>query len=243
MKIMLVDDHPLFLEGLKYLLETHGLEVAGTAGNGSQALERARMLKPDVILMDIEMPGGSGLDAIRPLKKELPGVKIVMLTSFDDNENLFEAVKRGASGYLLKNLNAEELVDLLNSLELGEAPLSPGLAARLLEEFARQAGEKKQDALTDREETSERKEAASRKEPAGREEAAGQLKKLTERQTEVLNLVARGLSYKEVGAALGLAERTIKYHMERILELLRLENKAQVIAYAAREQANPARRE
>lgn len=225
MKVLLVDDHPLFLEGLQYLLETHGIEVAGTAGNGGQAVDRARALKPDVILMDIEMPGGGGLDAIRPIKKEMPEVKIVMLTSFDNNENLFEAVKRGASGYLLKNLNAEELIALLHTLEQGEAPLSPGLAARLLTEFARQAAEKEPEA------------SAGRETAAGREEP---VEKLTPRQTEVLNLVARGMSYKEIGAALGLSERTVKYHMERILELLHLENKAQAIAYAARGKDHPA---
>ncbi len=223
MRVMLVDDHPLFLEGLQYLLETHGIEVAGAAGNGIQAVDSARALKPDVILMDIEMPGGSGLDAIRSIKKEMPEVKIVMLTSFDNDENLFEAVKRGASGYLLKNLNVEELIVLLNTLEKGEAPLSPGLAARLLEEFARQSAEKEPEVST------------GLVTAAGREETAG---KLTARQTEVLKLVAKGMSYKEVGSALGLSERTIKYHMERILELLHLGNRAQAIAYLGRKRSN-----
>lgn len=232
MKVMLVDDHPLFLEGVKNLLETYGIEVAGTAGSGGQAVERARTLKPDVILLDVEMPGGSGLDAIRPIKKEMPEVKIVMLTSFDDDENLFEAVKRGASGYLLKNLNAEELMALLHTLEQGEAPLSPGLAARLLAEFARQAAVNEMEAASGRGADTGREAAASRKVAAGRKEAEDML---TPRQAEVLGLVAKGMSYKEVGAALNLSERTVKYHMERILELLRLENKAQAIAYAARE--------
>lgn len=223
MKVMLVDDHPLFLEGLQYLLETYGIEVAGTAGNGSQALDRARVLKPDVILMDIAMPGGGGLDAIRPIKAEMPEVKIVMLTTFDDDENLFEAVKRGASGYLLKNLKAEELFAMLSALERGEAPFSPGLAARLLEEFARQSVEREQSI------------PPAREEPVERGDAAG---KLTRRQADVLNLVAKGMSYKEVGVALDLSERTVKYHMERILELLHLKSRAQAIAYAARESSD-----
>ncbi len=141
-----------------------------------------------------------------------------MLTSFDDDENLFEAVKKGASGYLLKNLNAGELIALLHTLEQGEAPLSPGLAARLLEEFARWAAEKEPAASTKRETSVQYDDPAN---------------KLTERQTEVLNMVAQGMSYKEIGAALDISERTVKYHMERILEQLRLKNKAQVIAYAA----------
>jgi len=214
---MLVDDHPLFLEGLQNLLQAHGVEVAGTAGNGKQALIQARKLKPDVILMDIAMPVCSGLDAIRPIKEEMPRVKIVMLTSFDDNEDLFEAVKRGASGYLLKNLNAGELVTLLHALEQGEAPLSPGLAARLLVEFARQADKAKPDSATEQEKTAAR---------------------LTQRQADVLNLVAQGKTYKEVGAELNLTERTIKYHMEKILEMLQLENRSQAIAYAAHTKAD-----
>ncbi len=217
MKVMLVDDHPLFLEGLQNLLEAHGVEVAGTAGNGKQALIQARKVKPDVILMDIAMPVCSGLDAIRPIKEEMPRVKIVMLTSFDDNEDLFEAVKRGASGYLLKNLNAGELVTLLHALEQGEAPLSPGLAARLLVELARQADKAKPDSTTEQEKTDAR---------------------LTQRQADVLNLIAQGKTYKEAGTELNLSERTIKYHMEKILEMLQLENRSQAIAYAARKKAD-----
>jgi two-component system NarL family response regulator len=166
--------------------------------------------------MDIEMPICSGLDAIRPIKKEMPDVKIVMLTSFDDDDNLFEAMKRGASGYLLKNLNAENLISLLNSLEQGEVPLSPGMAVRILNEFARQA-------------ENQTYISTERKEPLPDQQ---ETRPLTQRQTDVLNLVAQGMSYKEIGTALNLSERTIKYHMERILEILQLENRAQVIAYA-----------
>jgi len=221
MKVMLVDDHPLFLEGLQNLLQAHGVEVAGTASNGKQALIQARKLKPDVILMDIAMPECSGLDAIPPIKEEMPQVKIVMLTSFDDDEDLFEAVKRGASGYLLKNLNAGELVTLLHELEQGEAPLSPGLAARLLVEFARQVDEARPDSV-----------------PVQGKTAA----RLTQRQADVLKLVAQGKTYKEVGAELNLSERTIKYHMEKILEMLQLENRSQAIAYAAREEADTSKK-
>jgi len=217
MKVMLVDDHPLFLEGLRNLMETYEFEVVGTAGTGHEAVEKARVLKPDVILMDIELPGCSGIDVINPIKSEMPDVKIVMLTSFNEDEKLFEAVKRGASGYLLKNLQVAELLSLLQTLEMGEPPLSPGLAARLLEEFARQENEKKADVS------------------AGHEFNG----RLTERQIEVLNLVAQGMSYKEIGAALELSTRTIKYHMNRIMELLQVENRAQAIAYATGDRTNP----
>ncbi|HHT47727.1 MAG TPA: response regulator transcription factor [Firmicutes bacterium] len=213
-KIMLVDDHPLFLEGLQYLLETYGIKVVGTAGNGREALEKARALKPDVILMDVLMPGGDGLEATRRIKAERPEVKIIMLTASEEDENLFEAIKAGASGYLLKSLKARELVDMLNNLEEGAAPLSSGLAARLLQEFRNNntsAGMVVRDKLKDTKEA-----------------------QLTKRQLEVLELVTKGKTYKEIGKVLGLSERTVKYHMERLLVILHLENRAQVIAYAAK---------
>lgn len=214
MKLMLVDDHPLFLEGLQYLLETHGICVEGTAGNGREALAKARILKPDIILMDIRMPGCSGLDALKLIKAEMPDIKIVMLTTSDEDEDLFDAVRYGASGYLLKNTNAKELINMLTDLENNEPPLSPGLAAKLLREFKRNS----ENGFVQPHQTSASEEKA----------------KLTERQLEVLEMVARGTTYKEAGEALGLAERTVKYHMGRILEMLHLENRAQVIAYAAR---------
>jgi len=212
MKVLLVDDHLLFLEALQDLLAARGIEVAGTARDGLDALAQARALRPDVILMDIGMPRCDGLAATRVIKAELPDVKIVMLTVSAEDEDLFEAIKSGASGYLLKSLDAGQFFELLSDLERGEVALSNGMAARVLEEFARQAG---------------------RAEPAtevGEEDTPG----LTPRQREVLTLVARGLKYKEVGAALCLSESTIKYHMGEILERLHLRNRAQAIAYAAR---------
>lgn len=212
MKVLLVDDHLLFLEALQNLLAARGIEVAGTARDGLDALAQARALRPDVILMDIGMPRCDGLAATRAIKAELPDVKIVMLTVSAEDEDLFEAIKSGASGYLLKSLDAGQFFELLSDLERGEVALSTGMATRVLEEFVRQAG---------------------RAEPAtevGEEDTPG----LTPRQREVLTLVARGLKYKEVGAALCLSESTIKYHMGEILERLHLKNRAQAIAYAAR---------
>jgi DNA-binding NarL/FixJ family response regulator len=212
MKVLLVDDHLLFLEALQNLLSARGIEVAGTARDGLDALAQARALRPDVILMDIGMPRCDGLAATRVIKAELPDVKIVMLTVSAEDEDLFEAIKSGASGYLLKSLDAGQFFELLSDLERGEVALSNGMAARVLEEFARQAG---------------------RAEPAtevGEEDTP----ELTPRQREVLTLVARGLKYKEVATALCLSESTIKYHMGEILERLHLKNRAQAIAYAAR---------
>lgn len=214
MKVMLVDDHPLFMEGLQYVLNTREIEVIGTAEDGSEALEKARSLKPDIILMDIRMPGFSGLDALRLIKAEMPEIKVVMLTISEADEDLYEAVKYGASGYLLKNTNADELINMLSDIENGEAPVLPGLAARLLKELG--AG------------------SIFRHDPASGEPESAKEEELTERQLEILKLVAKGVTYKETGDAMGLTERTVKYHMGRIIEQLHLENRAQVIAYAAR---------
>ena len=216
MKLMLVDDHPLFIDGLKYLLETHGIAVAGTAGNGMEALERARALRPDIILMDIKMPECDGISALKYIKAEMPDIKIVMLTTSDEDDDLFEALKYGASGYLIKNINAEELLAMLSGLENDEVLLLPGLAARLLREF--------------RNDTENNESGGKPAEESSREAETG----LTERQLEILELIAKGSTYKAAAEKLGISERTVKYHMARIIDLLHLKNRAQVIAYAAR---------
>lgn len=206
MKVMLVDDHVLFLEGLEYVLETYGVEVIAKAGNGNEALIKARQLKPDVILMDIRMPLCNGLDALRLIKTELPQIKIIMLTTSEEGEDLFDAIKYGASGYLIKNTDAESLVGMLNAVLHGEISLSPEIATKVLKEF---------------------KKAEDK--PMQEEEG----KKLTKRQLEVLEMTAKGNTYKVIGETLGISERTVKYHMENIIELLQLENRAQVIKYVA----------
>lgn len=215
MKLMLVDDHPLFMEGLKYLLETNGISVAGTACNGKEAIYEARKLRPDIILMDIRMPECSGIDALKFIKAEMPEIKIVMLTTSDEDDDLFEAIKCGASGYLLKNINAEQLIEMLSDLENDGAPLSPGLAARLLKEFGQERA------------NMEKPETDTQSDQPGN---SG----LTARQVEILEMVAGGITYRKVGERLGLSERTVKYHMGRIIEQLHLKNRSQVIAYASK---------
>ncbi len=210
MRILLVDDHALFLQSLKVLLTTSGYEVVGTASEGMEALERARTEHPNLILMDIDMPGCDGLTATRLIKAEMPQVKIVMLTVSSSDEFLFEAVKSGASGYLLKSASADRFLELIGQVEQGGAALPPELAARLLAEFARQARRAELQAVDDP--------------PAD----------LTPRQIEILTLVARGSTYVEVGETLHLSEPTVRYHMTQIMDRLHLENRAQVIAYAAR---------
>ncbi len=210
MKVLLVDDHPLFLDGLKNLLTGRGVQVVGTARDGWEALESARNLRPDVILMDIQMPGCDGLAATRLIQAEMPGAKIVMLTMSSEDEDLFAAIQSGACGYLLKTLDTEEFFARLMQVEQGEAPLSPGLAARILQQFGEQAG------------------------AARPPEDRPQGEPLTGRELEVLTLAAQGLTYKEIAARLHLSERTIKYHMAEIIARLQLDNRAQVLDYARR---------
>ena len=214
-RLLLADDHGLFLEGLNNLLRAGGYQVVGAAHDGLEALQLARALHPDVILMDVRMPGCDGLTATRLIQSEMPEIKIVMLTTSAQDEDLFEAIKSGASGYLLKNLEPNELFDYLAGLSRGEAPLSRELSARLLREFARQA-----DALD---------EHAAEGLPGGPPAA-----ELTPRQREILVLVADGLTYKQVGEALNLSENTVKYHMGEVLQRLHLKNREQVVAYARR---------
>jgi two-component system NarL family response regulator len=209
MRLLLVDDHALFLQSLKMLLSANGYEVVGTARDGLDALKQARLLQPEMILMDIEMPICDGLAATRIIKAEMPQTKIVMLTVSASDEHLFEAVKSGASGYLLKSQSADQFLELVAQVGTGGAALPPELAARLLEEFARQ---------------SKQVEVPAQEPPLD----------LSARQIEILTLVAQGMTYLQVGQTLHLSEPTIRYHMTQILERLHLKNRAQVIAYAAR---------
>lgn len=207
MRVILADDHSLFLEGLQYLLETYGIEVLGKAKNGYEAIEMAKLLKPDIILMDIRMPKCDGLEAVKSIKKELPQIKIVMLTTSDDDEDIFNAIRYGASGYLLKDTDAKKLVEYLKDVQNGEMSLSQGLATKLIQEFRRE--NKENDAIPDKSE-------------------------LTDRHLDILELIARGLTYKEVGEQLRISERTVKYHIGRLLDILHLENKSQAISYAVK---------
>lgn len=210
MRLLLADDHPLFLAGLRLMLASHGFEVLGTASDGLEALEKVRALRPDMVLMDIQMPHLDGLAALRVIRAEQPDTRVVMLTMSADDEKLFQAIKCGACGYLLKSQPAEEFFALLEGAARGEMALSPGLASRILRELdrlsatARTSGERE---LTD---------------------------SLSTRQVEVLTLVAQGLTYKEVGAKLFLTERTIKYHMGEIVARLQMENRDQVLELARR---------
>ena len=205
-KVMLVDDHALFRKGLASLLaEGQGFEIVGEASDGDEALEKATELMPDVILMDIYMPRCDGLTATRRIKTRLPYVRIVILTVSETDHNLFEALKAGAQGYLLKKIQPEELYEMLRRAASGVAPLSPAMATKVVDEFGRLTRDGQGD------------------------------DGLTSRELEVLDLVARGDSNKEIAAALKISENTVRNHLRNILEKLHLQNRTQVAAYAVRE--------
>ena len=214
MRILLADDNRLLVEGLSNLLAAHGIQVVGAAGDGAEAIAQARALHPDLILMDVRMPRCDGLAATRLIKARMPEIDIVMLTTSAEDEDLFEAIRSGACGYLLKSTKGAAFVEALHGLEDGAPPFSPGLAARLLREFAHQAD----------------REAETRRQPVPESPPPT----LTDRQTEVLRLVASGLTYKEVAVRLALSDHTVRYHMSEIMRLLHLENRSQVIAYAGK---------
>lgn len=210
MRVLIADDHPLFVDGLQGLLAAHGVEVVGTARDGLEVLEFARSQRPDVILMDIHMPRLDGLAALRLVRAELPDIKVVMLSMSAQDEELFEAIRIGASGYILKTQDTDNFFAMLQEVMRGDVALSPGLASRVLNEFRRRAA-----AAPDLGDRAHRQS-------------------LSPRELQVLTLVAQGLSYKEAGARLFLSERTIKYHMAEVVSRLRLENRAEAIEYARR---------
>ncbi|MBI2328105.1 MAG: response regulator transcription factor, partial [Chloroflexi bacterium] len=190
-RVLIVDDHDLFRDGIASLLRARGYEVVGEASDGIEAVARAGELKPELILMDIRMPNMDGLEATRLIKAEVPEAKVVMLTVSDEEEDLFEAIKSGASGYLLKNLKADIFFELIAGVASGEAPISPRMAARMLQEFSRNPNVSKPGEV--------------------------QYQSLTARETEVLRLVAAGQGNREIAAELFITESTVKYHLRKIL--------------------------
>lgn len=208
MRILIADDHSLFRDSLRSLLEAQGYEVVGEARNGREAVELAKRLRPEIVLMDLSMPEMDGLAATRVISAEGLEVKVVVLTASDDDAHLFEAIKSGAQGYLLKDLEASQFFTLLEGVERGEPALTPSLARRLLAEFAHPA-----------------KTAPAQQNPDA----------LTDREREVLELLVRGItSNRKLAAKLGVSENTVKFHLRNILDKLHLNNRAQVVSYALR---------
>jgi DNA-binding NarL/FixJ family response regulator len=207
--IIVVDDHVLFREGLRFIIERWGdFRLVGEASHGGEALEIARQVRPDVVLMDIAMPRMDGIEAVRRITAELPGTRVVMLTVSESEEDLFRALKNGACGYVLKSVKPVDLRSMLNGLLDGEAPLSARMAGKIIKEFGR--------------------------EPDRAEEAGRQGSSLTPRETEVLELVAAGLSNAEVAERLVISENTVKKYLHNILEKLHLNNRVEAAVYAVR---------
>lgn len=208
MRVLIADDHGLFRDGLRSLLEARGVDVVAEARNGQEAIDLARQLMPDIVLMDLNMPQVGGLDATRTLTAELPAIRTVVLTASEEDDDLFEAVKSGAQGYLPKDLEADEFFDLLNRVARGEPAFTPALARKMLGEFRQPAVDRR------------RKENHD----------------LTDREREVLELLVAGVtSNRDLADRLVISENTVKYHLRNILDKLHVQNRAQVIAYAVRE--------
>lgn len=210
-RVLIVDDHALFRRGLQMVLEGEGdIDVVGEAEDGHEAVEKAENTTPDVVLMDVRMPKRSGIEATRVIKDTLPSTKILMLTISDEEADLYEAIKAGASGYLLKEISIEEVADAVRAVHAGQSLISPSMASKLLNEFA---------AMVKR-----RDERAQVPGP-----------RLTDRELEVLKLVAKGLNNRDIGQELFISENTVKNHVRNILEKLHLHSRMEAVVYAVRE--------
>lgn len=211
LNVLIVDDQVLFREGFISLLKTMPeiVNVVGVASDGREAFEKARLINPDLIFMDICMPQCNGLEATWLIKEQMPEVKIVMLTVSDHSDDLFEAIKAGAQGYLLKNLNTNQLFEILHGVMRGEAPMSPNTAAKILKEFRKRS---LQDQAWDQQPTPQ----------------------LSKRELEVLKLVVEGASNRDIAATLFISESTVKNHLRSILDTLHVQNRVQAAVTAVR---------
>jgi DNA-binding NarL/FixJ family response regulator len=212
-RTLIVDDHALFRRGLEMVLDSEqDIELVGQASDGEEAVEKAGESLPDVVLMDIRMPRSSGIEACRAMKEVVPSAKIVILTISDEEEDLFEAIRAGASGYLLKDIPLDEVAETVRAVHGGQSLINPSMAGKLLTEFAALA----------RRDQEERVEQI----PAPR---------LTEREMQVLKLVARGMNNRDIGKELFISDNTVKNHVRNILEKLQIHSRMEAVMVAVRD--------
>ena len=203
-RVMVVDDHPMWREGVGRDLAAAGYDVVAATGEGRQAVRIAAAARPDVVILDLQLPDVSGVEVINGLRAEVPGVRILMLSASGEQQGVLDAVKAGAAGYLLKSAGLPEFLDAVSRTAAGDTVFTPGLAGLVLGEFRRLAVEPLDSAAP----------------------------KLTERETEVLRLVAKGLSYRQIAERLVLSHRTVQNHVQNTLGKLQLHNRVELTRYA-----------
>ncbi len=210
-RVLIVDDHALFRRGLQMVLEQEtDIAVVGEAGDGQEAVEKAGETMPDVVLMDVRMPKRGGIEATKAIKELMPHIKILMLTISDEEADLYDAIKAGATGYLLKEVSIEEVGNAIRSVQTGQSLISPSMASKLLSEFATMV--KRAD-----------------------EKQTVPQPRLTDREMEVLKLVAKGRNNRDIAKELFISENTVKNHIRNILEKLHLHSRMEAVVYAVRE--------
>jgi DNA-binding NarL/FixJ family response regulator len=205
-RVMVVDDHPMWRDAVSRDLAEAGLDVVATAGDGEEAVRRARACTPQVVVLDLNLPGLPGAEVCRQVVAHDPAVRVLVLSASGEHQDVLEAVKSGATGYLVKSAGREELLDAVRRTAVGDAVFTPGLAGLVLGEFRRLA--------------------------ASGEKAESEAPSLTERETEVLRLVAKGLSYKDIAERLVLSHRTVQNHVQNTLTKLQLHNRVELTRYA-----------
>ena len=211
LRVMVVDDHALFRRGLEMVLGSEpDIELVGEASDGEEAIQKATEVMPDIVLMDVRMPKRSGIEATAEIKELMPHVKILMLTISDEETDLYDAIKAGASGYLLKEIPIDEVADAIRGVWAGQSRISPSMASKLLTEFA----------------------AISK---GADERPSMPAPRLTDREMEVLRLVAQGLNNRDIAKQLFISENTVKNHIRNILEKLHLHSRMEAVVYAVRE--------
>ncbi len=212
-RTLIVDDHALFRRGLEIVLVTEpDIEVVGEASDGAEAVEKAAEALPDIVLMDVRMPRSSGIEACRAIKDVAPSARIIILTMSDEEEDLFDAIKAGASGYLLKDIPLDQVAEAVRSVDGGQSLISPSMAGKLLTEFASLAGR-------------DTEEPPQQVPPP----------KLTDREMQVLKLVARGMNNRDIAKELYISDNTVKNHVRNILEKLQIHSRMEAVMVAVRE--------